>query len=193
VEAGLDPASAFPPQRGQPGDSAAVEDANAPDVALALDDALARCYSHLARREHSVADLRARLARAGVDEQTASAAIEIVAEQGYLDDTRYARMFTEDRRTIDGWGVERIRARLLSAGVDRELIEDTLTEFDAASECDAAVALLLRRFPRPLGNDTERQRAFGMLIRQGYESDVAYDAIRRHELEVAETAGSSDN
>ena len=72
-------------------------------------------------------------------------------------------------------------ARLASAGVDRELIELTLAEFDAPSECDAAVALLRRRFPRPLRSDPERQRAFAVLIRQGYDSDVAYDAIRRHE------------
>ncbi len=179
--AGLDPAPAFPPRRGLLGDPTAAEGANAPNDALALDDALARCYSHLARREHSVAELHGRLARAGVEEQTASAAIEVVVEQGYLDDARYARMLAEDRRKIEGWGVERIRARLLSAGVDRELIELTLAEFDAPSECDAAVALLRRRFPRPLRSDPERQRAFAVLIRQGYDSDVAYDAIRRHE------------
>jgi regulatory protein len=193
VGAELDPAPAFPPRRGLLGDHAAAEEADAPNDALALDDALARCYSHLARREHSVAELRARLARAGIDERTASAALELVIEQGYLDDARYARMLAEDRRKIDGWGVERIRARLLTAGVDRELIELTLTEFDATSECDAAVALLRRRFPRPLRSDPERQRAFGVLIRQGYESDVAYDAIRRHELELDDPARSSES
>jgi regulatory protein len=193
VGAGLDPAPAFPPQRGLLGDPAAPEEANAPNEVLALDDALARCYFHLARREHSVAELRARLARAGIDERTASAAIEVVVEQGYLDDGRYARMLAEERRKIDGWGVERIRARLLTAGVDRELIELTLAKFDAVSECDAAVALLCRRFPRPLRSDPERQRAFAVLIRQGYESDVAYDAIRRHEREVAEPARSSES
>jgi regulatory protein len=182
VGAGLDPAPAWPPQEGAPGETHAADDASA------LTDALARCYAHLARREHSVAELRARLRRGGTDQQTTDAALAMVIEQGYLDDARYARLLAEDRRTIDGWGVERIRARLLSAGVDRELIELTLAPFDAASECDAAVVLLQRRFPQPLHDDRERQRAFALLIRQGYESDVAYDVIRRHERDGAEPA-----
>ena len=183
MEAGLDPAPTWPPQPGAP-----EEQPPAADDASALTDALARCYAHLARREHSVAELRARLRRGGTDEQTIDAALALVIEQGYLDDARYARLLAEDRRTIDGWGVDRIRARLASAGVDRELIELTLARFDATSECDAAVALLGRRFPQPLQGDRERQRAFALLMRQGYDSDVAYDAIRRHEADGPQPA-----
>ncbi len=146
-----------------------------------LTDALARCYAHLGRREHSVMELRARLQRARFDEHTIEQAIAIVIDQGYLDDARYARLLAEDRRAIDGWGVDRIRAGLVRAGVDREVIETTLAPFDAASECDRAVELLRRRFRVPPRADTERQRAFALLIRQGYDSEVAYDAIRRYE------------
>jgi regulatory protein len=146
-----------------------------------LTDALARCYSHLARREHSVAELRAKLLRAGVGEATADEAIAVVCEQGYVNDSRFARLLAEDRRTLDGWGVERIRERMLRAGIDRSLIEITLAPFDQTSECAAAVALLRRRFPAPPGNARERQRAFALLVRQGFESEVAYDAVRAFE------------
>ena len=152
----------------------------------ALTDALARCYAHLARREHSVAELRTRLTRAGIDGETIEQAIAIVGEQGYLDDARYARLLTEDRRTLDGWGAERIRARLERAGVDAHLIEATLAPFDAASELEAACALLRRRFPATPQNDRERQHAFSLLIRQGFESDVAYDALREHRRRLAD-------
>ena len=35
--------------------------------------------------------------------------------------------------------------------------------------------------PTPPGNARERQRAFALLIRQGFETDIAYDAVRLHE------------
>ena len=152
----------------------------------ALTDALARCYAHLARREHSVAELRARLARAGIDGETIEQAIAIVGEQGYLDDARYARLLAEDRRTLDGWGTERIRSRLERAGLDADLIEATLAPFDVASEREAACALLRRRFAAAPRTDRERQHAFSLLIRQGFDSDVAYDAIREHERRLAD-------
>jgi regulatory protein len=143
-----------------------------------LDDALARCYAHLGRREHSAAELRGKLERARLSAAAVDAAITLVAEQGYLDDTRYARMLAEDRRNLDGWGVERIRARLQRAGIERELIDQTLAGFDGASELAAAGALLRRRCRLPLAANSERQRAFAMLMRAGYDSDVAYDAVR---------------
>jgi regulatory protein len=153
-----------------------------------LTDAVARCYAHLARREHSVAELRARLVRARIAPETIEEALAIVSEQGYLNDARYAHLLAEDRRGIDGWGAERIRARLERAGIDASLIEATLEPFDASSERSAALALLRRRFPRAPQSDAERQRAFGVLIRQGYDSDVAYDAIRDHERAEREAA-----
>jgi len=144
----------------------------------ALSAALGLCYGHLARREHSVAELRARLVRAGIEAQTIERAIAVVSEQGYLSDARYAQLLAQDRRELDGWGVARIRERLERAGVEDELIEATLTGFDSASERAAAVEVLRRRLVAPPANDRERQRAFGILIRQGFESEVAYDAIR---------------
>jgi regulatory protein len=150
----------------------------------ALDDALGRCYALLARREHSTAELRGRLERAGVDEATIDAAIAIVAEQGYLDDERYARLLAEDRRSIDGWGAERIRVRLERAGIARELIDATLAPFTAASELDAACALLDARLRAVPSTNPERQRAYALLVRQGFDSDLAYDAVRRHEAQA---------
>jgi regulatory protein len=143
-----------------------------------LDEALGRCYRHLGRREHSVAELRARLQRSGLGPAVIDEALAIVIEQGYLNDARYARLLAEDRRNIDGWGAQRIRARLEAAGIDAELIDDTLAGADHPSELAAAAAVLERRGPASLTNDRERQRAFAILMRLGFDSEVAYDAIR---------------
>lgn len=159
----------------------------------ALTQALGLCYGQLARREHSVAELRARLVRAGIVEQTIEQAIAIVSEQGYVSDARYAQLLAQDRRALDGWGVARIRQRLERAGVERELIEATLAGFDGASERTAAVEVLRRRLVAPPVNDCERQRAFGILIRQGFESEVAYDAIRELGRHYPEAASSGAN
>ena len=89
----------------EPGHARATEAAEHP-----LERALTRAYTNIGRREHSVAELRRRLERAGTAPEIIDEAIAILAEQGYLDDARYASLLVEDRRTIAGWGVERIRA-----------------------------------------------------------------------------------
>ena len=64
--------------------------------------------------------------------------------------------------------------------MEREVIEAALGE-GGERELEAAVALLRRRAPAPLTDDRERARAFGLLVRKGYESELAYEAVRRLE------------
>jgi regulatory protein len=145
----------------------------------AVEDALARCYRHLGRREHSTAELRTRLEGAGLPSAAIEDALATVTEQGYLDDARYARLLVEDRQNIAGWGAERIRERLRAAGIERELIDEVLSEPSShAAQLAAARALLERRCPGPFGDNRARQRAFGILIRLGYSEEIAYEAIR---------------
>jgi regulatory protein len=152
----------------------------APDAggSISLDEAIARCYRHLGEREHTTAQLRRRLLRARIDPDVAEQALEAVREPGYLDDARYARLLVEDRRRIDGWGAERIRQALESAGVERDVIDEALAGTEHSTELEAAIAVLGRRLNAAPRDDRERARAFGILIRAGYESEIAYDAIR---------------
>jgi regulatory protein len=149
-------------------------------VADPLDVALTRAYRDLGRREHSVAELRRRLERAATEPEVVDQVLAILAEQGYIDDARYARIFVEDRRNLDGWGEQRIRERLKLAGIERDTIDQALGDGGRAAELAAATAQLQRRWRRPPVDDRERQRAFGQLIRLGYEPELVYDAIRAH-------------
>ena len=126
----------------------------------------------------------AELARLLAGKRVEPAAIETVlselGEQGYLDDASYARRFAEDRRRLDGWGAERIERRLLSLGVDLEIVAAAVGEQDHGGELAAAMELLARRFPDPPQTPRERDRALGVLLRKGYALELAHDALRRH-------------
>jgi regulatory protein len=132
-------------------------------------------YAFLNKRERTEAEVRARLERAEVRGEEIDVVIVELLEFGYIDDARYARVFTEDKRTLEAWGNERISRALRERGVERELIEAALAE---GGELDRAIALLGQRFPAGPAEPRDRERAFGMLARKGYESETASDAIR---------------
>jgi regulatory protein len=132
-------------------------------------------YAYLNRRERTEAEVRARLERGEVDSAEIELVIAELLELGYLDDARYARVFTEDKRSLEAWGNERIARSLREHGVERGLIEAALAEDD---ELDRAVAFLSRRFPAGPAEPRDRERAFGVLARKGYESETASDAVR---------------
>jgi regulatory protein len=162
-----------------------VDSATARDPERRLAQALELAYRHLNRRDRTVAQLRRHLERRGVAEPAVDGAVETLARQGYLDDARFARTFTEDRRTLDGWGAERIERALLAAGVAAELVAAALGVRDAGDELAAAVALLRRRCRAIPTTDRERERALGLLVRRGYDLELAYEAVQAFERAAA--------
>jgi regulatory protein len=134
----------------------------------------------LNRRERTVAELARLLAAKRVEPSAIETVVAELSEQGYLDDASYAQRFAEDRRRLDGWGAERIERKLLALGVDRELVTAVVGEQEPAEELEAALAILVRRFPEPPATSRDRDRALGVLLRKGYELELAHDAIRRH-------------
>lgn len=160
-------------------------------MSFGVDEKLQRAldlgYAYLNRRERTVAEVRGQLERKGIAPEHVDDALQTLAEQGMLDDERFAGLFVSDKRELEHWGSERIRRGLLSRGIDRELAERALAvgargaDGDLEpSELDRAVELLRRRFPTPPRERRERDRALGMLLRKGYESELAVDALARH-------------
>jgi regulatory protein len=150
-----------------------------------LEHALDAAYRFLGRRDRTVAEVRERLDAQEIDAEVVDEAIAELTRQGYLDDARYAHRFAEDRRTIDAWGAERIERRLLAVGVEPALIAAAIGERGAAEELEAALTVLRRRFPDAPTDDRDRDRALSLLVRKGYDLDLAYDAVRAYERDAA--------
>jgi regulatory protein len=137
-------------------------------------------WAALDRREHTVAELRRVLERKRVDPAEVAAVLSDLQREGWLDDAGYAKRFAEDRRTLDGWGSGRIERRLRALGVEREHIEAAVGERPPEQERDAALELLRRRFPVPPEDPRERNRALGVLVRKGFDAELALDVLRRY-------------
>jgi regulatory protein len=107
--------------------------------------------------------------------------VQTLREQGYLDDARFARLFAADKRTLEGWGSDRIRRTLAGRGIDRDLIDAALAAGGAPdAERERALELLRRRFPTPPAERRDRDRALGFLLRKGYDSELALEALSEH-------------
>lgn len=150
------------------------------DPELRLQHALDLAFGYLGRRERTVLEMRRFLEGKRVEPSAIDEALTHLQHEGYLDDARFAQQFAGEKRLLEEWGADRIERRLLTLGVPAELVRDAVEEQDRDGELDAAHALLRRRFPE-LGDDPrERRRAYGVLVRKGYDQELAWDAIRAH-------------
>ena len=130
-----------------------------------LEQALGLGYAHLAKRDRTVREAQRHLEAKGIDDETAAAAVAELLEQRYLDDERYARLFAQDRRNLDGWGSERIERRLREFGVPADVIALALGAGSGHDELTAAVAVLAQRLAAPPADERERTKALGQIGR----------------------------
>jgi regulatory protein len=154
-------------------------------VSEELEHALGLAYRYLNRRERTTHEVVSYLERKGLEGALARECAAALTDQGYLDDGRFVRLFIQDKRNLEQWGAERIRRSLLARGIDPEPIATALDEIEGESELDRAVDLLVRRFPSPPNDRRERDRALGVLIRKGYDPELALDALAAYKRSAA--------
>jgi regulatory protein len=140
--------------------------------------ALALAYRYVGRRERTVDELRSHLATKDVEPKLIEDTVAALAEQGLVDDARFARLFAEDKRALEGWGSERIGRALRQRGVEGDLVEAALAVGGAhGDELERALEVLRRRCPQVPIEQRERERALGILLRKGFETDLALEAL----------------
>jgi regulatory protein len=155
-----------------------------------LERALDLAHRAVGRRDRTISELRIVLEHKRVDPAAIDAAVVELCAQGLLDDARYARQFTEDKRQLERWGSERIARDLHRRGIPPDLIEAAVADRGPDAELATALLLLEQRFPTPPRDDRERDRAWRLLVRRGYAVELAYDAVRAYERSTAAGDGS---
>jgi regulatory protein len=150
-----------------------------------LQRALELAYDYLNRRDRTSAEVRRRLDRDGIGVPATEEALRILMDQGYVDDARLAQLLMADKQELEQWGSDRIRRMLLARGINHELVEQTLRAESGEIELDRALGLLRRRFPSPPQDRRERDRAFGVLLRKGYDSELASVALAAYARDAA--------
>ena len=135
----------------------------------------ARAIAALARREHSRAELRARLVATGAPPEEVDAALDEVAALGYLSDARFAQ--GEVARKTGAWSRRAIAASLKEKGVAAEVAGAALAANDT-EDGDAMVALWRRRFGAPPANERDKARQVRFLQSRGFALSAIFKLLR---------------
>lgn len=123
----------------------------------------------LARREHSLAELRAKLAERDFSPEEAEAAVVALAREGLASDSRFLDAFVASR-IRKGQGPIRIRAELLQRGMDADTASRALA--DAHDWRALAREVRASRFgPQPPADFRDRARQSRFLEYRGFTSD----------------------
>lgn len=130
----------------------------------------------LARREHSAAELRFKLARRGFETGHVEAALSRLQEHGWQDDGRYAEAKTASR-VSSGMGPLKLRAELQAAGVAEAEAERAMREAEVDWR-ERARAAHARRFGGPPADAREWQKQYRFLLGRGFRAEDIHAVLR---------------
>ena len=129
----------------------------------------------LSRRDHSRKELLDKLRQKGYGEYAVEA-IEKLADYGYIDDRRFARIFAEELIRLKSYGKKRVEQELYRKGVERDIICEVISECDFPSEKLAEI--IERKYSRYLNDEKGVNKTVNALLRLGYTYTEIRDAIR---------------
>jgi regulatory protein len=129
-------------------------------------------YRLLARRAYSEHELAEKMLSTGFTKAAVAHTVERLKEQGYLNDTLLAADQAERLRK-QGFGRERIRAKLFQKGLAPDTIDNALTAEESSDELEEAKRFLASRFSaNALKQPQTYARAFRLLLRRGYAQAI---------------------
>ena len=126
----------------------------------------ARALRHLARREHSRAELERKLAPHAQSPAALEQLLEALAAKRQLSDERYAE--ARAHQLARKYGAARIRQDLKAKGVG----EDLVGRVSAEDETTRAAAILARKYRTPATTPRERARRTRFLLQRGFSHDT---------------------
>jgi regulatory protein len=136
----------------------------------------------LARREHSVAEVRSRLVDREHPLEEIEAAIERLIETRALDDSRVARAYARTALNVKGRGRLRVQRELQLMGIARDIageaVADVFGDSDERSLIEKAIQKKLRG-GKKLVTMQDRARVYQFLMRQGFTPAAVSAAMRR--------------
>ena len=127
-------------------------------------------------------NIREKLRKSGYVGAIADKAVESLKEYGYIDDSRYARIYAESMRDGRNKSRRAIETALCAKGVRRDVISDIMDEIDFDEDEQIIKALAKKgHTPETLSAadaDTKR-RIYGFLARRGFSHNAISNIIRK--------------
>lgn len=140
-----------------------------------------RAMQHLARREHSRAELRVKLLPHVQEGDDVDALLDDLRKHNWLSDQRAAEQVVQQRR--NRFGTQRISHELRKKGIPENLISDALPQLKE-SELEAAREVWQRKFGAAPQDAKEKAKQVRFLQSRGFSLEVIFKVLRLGNAEV---------
>ena len=102
--------------------------------------------------------------------------LQKLIEQRFIDDRRYAEAYVREKSNLAGWGARKIAFQLRQKGINKDIIDTTLSTLDTDTQQEQLVTKLERKMRTTKAVSNYELR--GKLLRYGLGLGFDYDMTR---------------
>ncbi|NEW05622.1 RecX family transcriptional regulator [Paenibacillus sp. SYP-B3998] len=128
----------------------------------------------IGRRPHSTNEVKRKLKEQEFEQPVIDWTCDTLTQQNYINDEEFAKMWTENRITLQRKGRNLVRQELQQKGIQKELVNDAMETINPEDEFEAAMKLAQSKWKQSSGKTMiEKKRKTGaFLMRRGYTGTV---------------------
>ena len=143
---------------------------------------IARAYAFLLLkfRLRSENELKVRLKQKGFSEELSQDTVNFLKDKEFIDDRVFARGWVASRLKRS-FGLRRIRQELVQKGLDKEIIDNSLSQVkEHYNESQTVSQLAQQRFSKLKGIEPlkAKARVYGYLMRRGFSPDISSEIVK---------------
>ena len=144
------------------------------DKTLSPDEAMMRMENFCAYRERCPKEVRTKLTELGMRGQDAAQIFEVLRDDGFFNEERFALAFASGKFRMNHWGRVRIRMELKMRDIDPALIAQALDAIDEGEYLRVLQQLLDKKRRQYEGDPQSREKTAAALIRTGFEPELVF-------------------
>lgn len=155
------------------------------DNSLTSKEIFLKAASYCAYQERCESEVRKKLLDLGARGYDIEELIELLKEENFLDEIRYAETFVRGKFRLKKWGRMKISQALMQKGVEDNFIHDALAGIDEQEYLDTLYRLLQKKWISVKDEDTfkKKGKVFNYGVSKGFEPNYIWQVIRELELE----------
>ncbi len=122
------------------------------------------------KREYCRSDvLRKAIDRLDGDRSGAEELVDSLVKDRFVDDFRYACAYAREKSFVSGWGPHKVSTMLLSKQIDRQTIQDALSDIDAERASAKLSKVLEVKWKSLAGDPQAKYKLLRFALSRGYD------------------------
>jgi len=130
---------------------------------------LSKIERYCAYQDRCTQEVLTKLRSWQIEEQEQRQVLQILKNDGFVDDERYVQSFIRGKINTKQWGVQKIRLGLIQKGISKELIDKYIEEINPQQYTDN-IKTVLRKWTQSHGPITQENitKLYRHLLSKGY-------------------------